>query len=55
MKRSTFDRWAKNIGYATIATGAAILVDKVVESMKEAGNKVAESSEDTAEEEITAL
>ena len=54
MTKKTFETWAKNIGYATIATGAAILVDKVVESMKKAVNDVTESSEDTAEEEITA-
>ena len=59
MTKKTFAALAKKVGYATIATGAAILVDKVVESIKKTATSSNESTDEIdecedAEEEITA-
>ena len=56
MTKKTFDGWAKNVGYATIATGALLLAESVVKSVKKAVNNEDECiPEDNADEEITAL
>ena len=69
MTKKTFDVLAKNVGYATIATGALLLVKNAVKAVKKAvstssTNEIYEDfededdecspAEDTAEEEITA-